>query len=201
MLDLVTSHITIYGNAEALAPEVDRIHNALTPDNQAPRRMLRDDLLATIYRRPEAVPLSTVDERWPLWIEPEFRAPDFLTFISPGCAVYGIQDHLTRHLSNLDPRVITLMEWHCWPEECGARMAYLHKQIPFSIKKESSRDENILRDVYCTRSGEADVDENEADVAYLWDEVEHCSEYVKAMARRACSRIRKSSFSRTVLKD
>lgn len=198
MFDLVTSLITVYGNTEVLAPEVDRIHNALTPDNQAPSRMLRDDLLARIYGRNEAFPLPADNEHWPLWVEPEFRTLDFLTLISPSCAVTEVQDHLTRHLSKLDPRVITMMEWHCWPTECGARIAYMHSQRLFSIKKESSRSDDILRDVYCTRSGDVDIDENEADVAYLWDEVEHCSEHVKAMARRACSRIRKSSFSKTI---
>lgn len=193
MFDLVNNFIEIYGNPKLLVAEVERLQQAFI---QNTKPLDRTDLLALIYGGPAAVPPPAKNEHWPRWVEPEFHAPQYLTLISQSHAVSEVQNHLTRHLSTLDSRVITLMEWNRWPQECGARIAYLHKQQLFSIKKESSRNEGILRDVYCTRSGDVEVDEDEADTAYLWDEIGHCTEYVKAMAMRSCSRIRKSSFSK-----
>lgn len=194
----VTSFITIYGTAAALAPEMNRIQDALVRilSTPGPDTISQENLLTAIYGRSGAVPLLADKECWPRWVKPEFRSRDFLTFISPNHATDEIQDHLTSHLSALDPRVIILMEWENWPLECGSRIAFMHASRLVSIRKDSRQDQQIFQEVYCARSGEAA--EDEASIAYMWDEIGHCTDYVKAMARRGFPIIRKSSFSNTL---
>lgn len=191
MANHVTNWISVYGNADTLK-EVACIQNDFIQRSNLRGSTGSIDMAAVgvvLYGLSEETPSPTGHK----WVSFEYCGDGVLTFVSANHSVPELQDQLTFRLSKLDQRVITLMEWDDWPQECGVRITFLKDHVLQSFEARSTSSDMIG----LGGSGIVfeDCTEDEIDNDRKWSALEKCREDVISKAANDCSWVRKSLLS------